>query len=181
MKILVFCILSLPLVVLSRRSLFSLRHHGLYRFVLFECILWLAIENHGHMIVEEFDLQQVVSSVFMLASLGFVLAAVFALRAKGHAGAGRDDPTLLPFERTTRLVESGIYRRVRHPMYSSLLFLAWGVLLRRFEGELLIVACVATVAGVLAARIEERENLAYFGESYRRYALKTKRFIPYLL
>ena len=181
MKILVFCLLSIPLLVLSRRSLFSLKHHGPYRFVLFECILWLAIENHGHMIVEEFDARQVVASVFMLASLCFVLAAVFTLRLKGHAGAGRDDPTLLSFERTTQLVESGIYKRVRHPMYSSLLFLAWGVLLRRVEGDLFVVACVATVAGVLAARIEERENLAYFGEAYRRYASRTKRFIPFVV
>ena len=181
MKLIVFAILSLPLLALSRRSLVCRNHHGPYRFVLWESILWLAIENHRHLIVEEFDLQQVVSSVLMLASLGFVLAAVGTLHARGRTGAGRDDTTLFAFERTTVLVETGIFRLVRHPMYSSLLFLAWGILLRRVEGDLVGIACVATAAGIQAVRMEEAENLAYFGEPYRRYSRTTKRFIPFLV
>jgi protein-S-isoprenylcysteine O-methyltransferase Ste14 len=181
MKLLVFGILSLPLLALSWRSMFSLKRHGLYRFALFECILWLAVRNHRHLIVEEFDLQQVASSVLMLASLAFVLAAVFTMRSKGRISSGRDDPSLFTFERTTALVETGIFRLVRHPMYSSLLFLVWGILLRRIEAGLVAVACGATVAGVLAAWIEEKENLAYFGEAYRRYAAKTKRFVPFVI
>ncbi|RPI00670.1 MAG: isoprenylcysteine carboxylmethyltransferase family protein [Zetaproteobacteria bacterium] len=181
MKLLVFCALSLPLLALSWRSMFSLKRHGLYRFVLFECILWLAVQNHAHLIVEEFDLQQVASSVLMLASLVYVLAAVRTMRSKGRVSPERDDPNLFEFERTTVLVESGIFGLVRHPMYGSLMFLAWGILLRRVEVGLVAVAAAATVAGVLAAWIEEAENLAYFGERYRRYARKTKRFIPFLI
>jgi protein-S-isoprenylcysteine O-methyltransferase Ste14 len=63
-------------------------------------------------------------------------------------------------------------------MYSSLLFLAWGLLLRNIEVSLLIVALIATFSGVFAAMIEEKENIAYFGERYRLYMLKTKMFIP---
>jgi protein-S-isoprenylcysteine O-methyltransferase Ste14 len=66
-------------------------------------------------------------------------------------------------------------------MYGSLLFLAWGILLRRVEVGLVAVAAVATAAGVLAAWVEEAENRAYFGEAYRRYAQNTKRFIPFLI
>ena len=181
MELLAFGLLSLPLLALSWRSMFSLKRHGLYRFVLFECILWLAVQNHAHLIVEEFDLQQVASSVLMLASLVYVLAAVTTMRAKGRVSPARDDPNLFEFERTTVLVESGIFGFVRHPMYGSLLFLTWGILLRRVEVGLVVVAAVATVAGVLAAWVEEAENLAYFGEAYRRYARKTKRFIPFLI
>jgi protein-S-isoprenylcysteine O-methyltransferase Ste14 len=53
MKVIVFLILSLPLLALSWRALFSLKNHGLYRLVVFECILWLAIQNYRHLIVEE--------------------------------------------------------------------------------------------------------------------------------
>jgi protein-S-isoprenylcysteine O-methyltransferase Ste14 len=181
MQLLVFCILSLPLLALSRRSMFSFKRHGLYRFVLFECILWLAVRNHAHLIVEVFDLQQVVSSVLMLVSLVYVLLAVHAMRTKGRISRERQDPSLFEFERTTALVETGIFGLVRHPMYASLLFLTWGILLRRVETGLAAVAVVATVAGLLAAWIEEKENLAYFGEDYRRYARKTKRFIPFII
>ena len=181
MELLAFGFLSLPLLALSWRSMFSLRRHGLYRFVLFECILWLAVRNHTHLLVEAFDLQQVASSVLMLASLVYVLLAVHAMRTRGRISVERRDPSLFPFERTTALVESGIFGLVRHPMYGSLLFLTWGILLRRVETGLIAVAALATGAGVLAAWIEEKENLAYFGESYRRYARKTTRFIPFVI
>jgi protein-S-isoprenylcysteine O-methyltransferase Ste14 len=63
-------------------------------------------------------------------------------------------------------------------MYRSLLFLAWGILLRHIEVTLLIIGLIATLSGVVAALIEEKENMAYFGERYRLYMLKTKMFIP---
>lgn len=44
-----------------------------------------------------------------------------------------------------------------------------------------MVALIATLSGVAAALIEEKENMAYFGERYRRYMLKTKMFIPYVI
>jgi protein-S-isoprenylcysteine O-methyltransferase Ste14 len=53
MKVVVFLILSLPLLALSWRALFSLKNHGLYRLVVFECIVWLAIQNYRYLIVEE--------------------------------------------------------------------------------------------------------------------------------
>ncbi|RPJ10345.1 MAG: hypothetical protein EHM37_00600 [Deltaproteobacteria bacterium] len=133
MKVIVFLILSLPLLALSWRALFSLKNHGLYRLVVFECILWLAIQNYRYLIVEEFDFQQLVSSVFMITSLVFVLSAVLTMRKKGRVSKQRQDHTLLGFEKTTVLIESGIFKHVRHPMYSSLLFLAWGILLRHLE------------------------------------------------
>ena len=178
MKTIVFCILSLPLVALSRRSLFGLKHHGLYRFVAWECILWIAVRNSGHLIVKQFDLQQLVSSALMTASLVFVLSAVYEMRKAGRANPQRRDPTLFAFEKTTALVETGIFSRVRHPMYGSLLLLTWGLLLRNIEAGLVAAALAATCACVLAALIEEKENLSYFGEEYRRYTRKTRMFIP---
>ena len=178
MKVIVFLILSLPLLALSWRALFSLKNHGLYRLVVFECILWLAIQNHRYLIVEEFDFQQLISSAFMITSLVFVLSAVLTMRKKGRVSKQRQDHTLLGFEKTTVLIASGIFKHIRHPMYSSLLFLAWGIFLRHLEVTLLMVALIATLSGVVAALIEEKENMVYFGERYRRYMLKTKMFIP---
>ncbi len=181
MKVFVFCLLSLPLLALSRRSLFGLKNHGLYRFVVWECILWLAVQNSRYLIVDQFDLQQVISSVLMIASLVYVLSAVFMMRKRGRAGTRRADRTLFGFEQTTELVESGIFGHVRHPMYGSLLFLAWGVLLRNVAADLLVVALLATGACMLAALMEEKENTDYFGERYTDYMRKTKMFIPYVI
>jgi protein-S-isoprenylcysteine O-methyltransferase Ste14 len=45
-------------------------------------------------------------------------------------------------EKTTILVTTGAYRYIRHPLYSSLLFLAWGIFFKApsWPGGLLALA-----------------------------------------
>ena len=90
-------------------------------------------------------------------------------------------PENFAFENTARIVEEGLYRYVRHPMYSSLLFLAWGAFLKNIS--LLSIVLVFMASGLLfaAARVEERENILYFGKTYEEYRRRTKMFIPWIL
>ncbi len=69
---------------------------------------------------------------------------------------------------------------MRHPMYASLLYLAWGAFFKRMTGFTLAVALVTTAALVATARAEERENVERFGQAYREYAGRTKRFVPFV-
>ncbi|MEJ2737690.1 MAG: isoprenylcysteine carboxylmethyltransferase family protein, partial [Anaerolineae bacterium] len=87
---------------------------------------------------------------------------------------------LIEFEKTTRLVTVGAYRYIRHPLYSSLLFLAWGIFFKdpSWIGGLLVLA--ATLLLLVTARAEEAENVRFFGQAYEAYMGQTKRFIPYL-
>jgi protein-S-isoprenylcysteine O-methyltransferase Ste14 len=168
-------------LVLSWRSLFSFKNHGVFRFIVWECILWLSVNNYRYLIVREFDFQRIISSILMISSLILVLSAVLCMHKKGRATSRRNDTTLFAFEKTTELVDSGVFGYVRHPMYGSLLFLTWGILLRNIETLLMIVALISTFSSIIAALIEERENINYFGEIYNRYKLKTKMFIPYII
>jgi protein-S-isoprenylcysteine O-methyltransferase Ste14 len=143
--------------------------------------LWIAIQNHLYLIVEKFDLQQLISSALMIVSLIYVISAVRTMRKKGKASRQRGDETLFGFERITVMIESGIFRHIRHPMYSSLIFLVWGLLLRNIEVALIIIALIATFFCVYAANIEEKENIEYFGERYLRYMQRTKMFIPHIV
>jgi len=88
---------------------------------------------------------------------------------------------MFEWENTEELVTKGIYRYVRHPMYSSLLFLAWGALLKSITLGTVILAGVATLALVVTAKAEEAENLSRFGEEYRNYMRRTRLFVPFLL
>ncbi len=181
LKIAVFLILSLPLMYLSWRTLFSPDKHGLYRFVTWESILWIAVHNFHYLRVEEFTSRLIISSLLMVMSALLVLWAFIVMRRKGRASGQREDETLFGFEKTTALVTAGIFGYIRHPMYTSLLCLLWGVLLRNVEIGLLLVALLGTLACIIAALMEERENLEYFGESYREYMRRSKRFVPFLL
>jgi protein-S-isoprenylcysteine O-methyltransferase Ste14 len=98
----------------------------------------------------------------------------------GEQDAQRDDAPMLDFEKTTTLVTTGVYRYIRHPLYSSLFLLGWGIFFKDpswFGGGL---AAAATLLLVATAKMEERENLRYFGAEYREYMQRTKLFVPFI-
>ena len=92
----------------------------------------------------------------------------------------RDQQENFAFENTEKLVIGGIFRYIRHPMYASLLFLAWGGLCKNLTVLGLGASLVATLALLLTGLVEERENLAFFGAPYRDYMGRSKRFIPFV-
>ena len=80
-----------------------------------------------------------------------------------------------------KLVTRGPYRLIRHPMYSSLLLLAWGAFFKHFTifglGLVLLTSLFLYITGLM----EEKENLAFFGPTYREYMKSTKMFLPFIL
>jgi protein-S-isoprenylcysteine O-methyltransferase Ste14 len=65
-------------------------------------------------------------------------------------------------------------------MYSSLLFLAWGVFFKLPSVPGFVLAVAATAGLIAMANIEEGENARAFGPEYREYMVDTKRFIPHV-
>jgi protein-S-isoprenylcysteine O-methyltransferase Ste14 len=174
--------LSVPIAWISRASLLRPGTHGFYRFFAWEAILGLVVLHVRTWFRDPFSRHQVVSWALLTASFVPLVFGVRALRAHGNQATSRqDDADLLAFEKTTTLVDTGIYRYIRHPLYSSLLGLAWGLFFKAPSrlGGLLVVA--ATAALVATAKADETECLRYFGPAYRDYMTSTKRFVPFLL
>ena len=78
-----------------------------------------------------------------------------------------------------RLVTEGIYRYLRHPMYSGILlsFLGLSLSLSNYLSLIVIVVPIAAVF-LHRIRIEERLLLDNFGAAYQTYCASTKRLIP---
>jgi protein-S-isoprenylcysteine O-methyltransferase Ste14 len=120
-----------------------------------------------------------------LISLFLVIVSALKIRKWGRASGKRKGAELYAFEKTTRLITDGIYRYIRHPMYSSLLFLIWGIFFKNPgpPADLLPDLPVAILSSVLlyiTARLEEVENIAYFGKEYVEYRKKSYFFIPFV-
>jgi protein-S-isoprenylcysteine O-methyltransferase Ste14 len=180
-EVITFGVITLTLVYISRGSLRSVNRHGYYRFFAWELIAALMILNLDIWFVAPLSWHQLVSWVLLVFSLILVIEGVRLLRLIGKPDAKRVDEGLLGVEKTTQLVTVGLYKYIRHPMYSSLLFLTWGAFFKSPSWIGSILALGASLFMVLTAKVEERENRQYFGTEYQAYRQHTKMFIPYVL
>lgn len=178
-RIVLFLLLSVFFAYVSRQSLVRPRTHGFFRFFVWEALAGLFLLNVPHWIDDPFGPRQLVSWTLITVSAALALAGAHALRAYGQAGPQRKEPELYAFERTSRLVTRGIYRHLRHPLYSSLLFLAWGIFLKRPGGAGLALAAATSMFLGWTARRDEAECRSYFGAAYDAYAARTPGFLPF--
>lgn len=76
------------------------------------------------------------------------------------------------------LVTSGIYGRIRHPLYLA------GILIFTFQPfitrNMLVITILSDLYFIYGALIEEKRLLKIFGEEYRNYMERVPRFIPKL-
>ena len=79
-----------------------------------------------------------------------------------------------------KLVNTGIYRFIRHPQYTGLMMMSLGMILDWATLPMLILFPVMAVVYYRLAKREENDMIAEFGDEYRAYMLKTRRFIPYV-
>ena len=177
----VFSLLSLFLIYISRDSLRARRSHGFYRFFAWEFMLALFLLNVEFWFQNPFVWYQLIAWTLLIASLIPLGYGIHFLRTQGKPAEKREsDPSLLAFEKTTELVTSGIYKYIRHPLYCSLLLLTWGIYFKNptLTGTTLAVA--VSVFLLFTAKADEAECIRFFGAAYTDYIQKSKMFIPYL-
>lgn len=80
--------------------------------------------------------------------------------------------------RPPRLVVHGLYRRVRHPLYSFLLVFLW--LTPVMTTSLLALDLGLSAYLVVGSAFEERRLVAEFGEAYREYQRRVPRLVPFV-
>ena len=180
-EIFLFIIGTAGLIFLSRASLRAHTSHGFFRFFAWECLLALFLLNMRYWFDHPFSLRQIVSWLSLVISVLLVVSGFIMLRRKGKVSEQRKDAQLIGTEKTTTLVTEGVYRYIRHPLYSSLLFLAWGIFFKLPSWLGVLLGLITSVLIFLTAKAEERENIQYFGKSYQKYMKHTKMFVPFVL
>ena len=177
-EIIAFLIGSAIILWLSRKAIRRPGRHGFYRFFAWEAILGLIVLNHEVWGKDPYSAHQVTSWLLMLLSIFLVQQGLSHLLKHGKASEQREDQSLYTFEKTTTLVTSGIYKYIRHPMYASLLALAWGAYFQNPSWVGTGIAVLCSYLLLLTAKADEQECLSYFGPAYADYMKQTRRFIP---
>jgi protein-S-isoprenylcysteine O-methyltransferase Ste14 len=80
-----------------------------------------------------------------------------------------------------QLIQSGPYKLVRHPIYTSMLGVLWGIGFMAASPVLFVVATVVFLAGTeIRVRVEDRLLAARFGQQFAQYQRSTSAYLPLL-
>jgi protein-S-isoprenylcysteine O-methyltransferase Ste14 len=182
LRAILFFAASAAILPLSWRPLKDARTHGFYRFFAFELLLGLILWNAPLWWRDPFSGRQLASYFFGAVSIGLAIEGFRLLWVIGRPAATSVESANLAFENTTALVTVGAYRWIRHPLYASLLALAWCAYLKNPTGLASIAMTLGASGFLLATALaEERENQKRFGAAYAAYKKRTWRFIPFVI
>ncbi len=112
----------------------------------------------------------------------FTMIAFLALFYATHKQMGKNWSVSLELREGHKLLTDGLYKYVRHPMYSS--FWLWGIaqmlLIPNWIGGL---AGIVSVAILYYSRVAKEEDMmrAQFGQEYDDYCERTPRIFPQIL
>lgn len=179
-QIVVFVFGSAFIFYISKKSLLNIKVHGFYRFFVFELTLVLVLLNIPFWLINATSLLQIISWCFLFISIFLIIQSVFFLKKVGASKKRIGDETNFEFENTANLVKVGIYKYLRHPMYGSLLFLCLGAFLKNISVITILLSVLIIILIILTAKVEEKENINFFGSSYSDYIKETKMFIPHI-
>lgn len=116
---------------------------------------------------------------FWLRWAGFVLGlASLGFWTWTHVVLGAFWSAQLQIRADHRLIASGPYARIRHPMYTAVL--GWAISLGLVNADWVTIALPVCAVAIILARIprEEQMMIEQFGDEYRHYMKRTGRLLP---
>lgn len=119
--------------------------------------------------------------VALLSPAGVVSVVIGLVLAVGGAVTLRTNySSTLVIRESHELVDRGLYRVVRHPIYLGALLVVLGLPLGTSSWIALPPMLLLIPLVLYRIRIEERLLLEEFGEEYRSYMRRTRRLVPFL-
>jgi protein-S-isoprenylcysteine O-methyltransferase Ste14 len=118
----------------------------------------------------------------LLEAIGLgIQGGAFALAAWARRHLGRNWSAAITTKAEHRLVLSGPYRAIRHPIYSAMLGMFLGTTLISGELHALVAFLVMSGAYWRKIRLEERRLREVFGTEYEDYMRHSRALIPLVL
>jgi protein-S-isoprenylcysteine O-methyltransferase Ste14 len=119
---------------------------------------------------------QIAGFCFTLVGCGILLIGYKALGRNWIDASENQGQIRLPAGH--QLVQTGIYSRIRHPIYLGMLCALGGVTLLLLEGVMIPIFLILVIWLYSQAFREEKVLLEHFGKEYEQYVQRTGRFFP---
>ncbi len=137
----------------------------IYVVIQFGCIIYLIINSQ----VSSFNLMPL-----LLLSLSLIIGSFALINMR------LDNLNIIPaLKKQHKLTTHGIYRFIRHPMYTSVLLLSSGLMLSNTHPISQLVMLILIIDLILKSNLEERLLNKRF-KQYKNYKNNTGRFLPFL-
>ena len=133
---------------------------------LFIAIIILGLTNFEHFILKRTGIiyLQYTSIVFFIIGIFLIISSFVSLKRIGKPTSG--------LENTTIMINKGIFKILRHPLYLGLSLFTIGFIFAYQAIALIIISFVAVALFYLASRVEDSYNIKKFGSGYKEYMKK---------
>ena len=117
--------------------------------------------------------QWIVGGGTVIVGLGIAFWAIFE-----HGRINRSGPSALPTpNQQADLITSGLYKHIRHPIYTGVLLVAFGITI--LHGHIIILIASILLVGLLTYKSLYEEDLLHAQyPQYGEYMQSTGRFLP---
>lgn len=125
---------------------------------------------------DSFAIRGTINEIVGIVLFGMGVALAFI--ARKQLGDNWSPSIKIKDEKGKKLITSGLYSKVRHPIYLSLILMIAGIDLYSFDYVLLGLSAANLIIIVVRSEFEEKELKNRFGDEYYEYEKKTKKILP---
>ena len=154
-------------------------HSRLAHLAIMAAAFWLLFAKNPGLGILSWHVWPVLEPI-QYAGLGLTFAGL-AFTAWARASLGRNWSAIVTIRRDHRLVRTGPYRWVRHPIYSGLLLAMLGTAICFGQLRGLVGLALGLAGFWMKARLEETFLIERFGAEYIQYKKDVKALIPLVL
>ncbi len=138
----------------------------------------MSLSNESFLIQSNF-IYIMISAFLMSFGIAFLLIAFSIFNTSEFLGL-EQMKTNEKVYKSSKLIIGGIYKYVRHPLYTGILFLLLGIIILFPSSSILTFAIISILYLPIGIHLEEKKLISEFGQQYIDYKKEVKMLIPFI-
>ena len=127
--------------------------------------------------------QNISASIFLISGIYILLIALKSFNKSEFFGIEQlhEKKIVNNSQFKPKLITSGWYALVRHPLYFGVILLMIGFVLFLANWSIILMTLITFIYLIIGTKLEEGKLIETFGEEYKTYQKKVKMLIPFII